>query len=451
MLKTLKIPVSDVAIGMYVSGLDKPWLETPFVTQGFLVNTPEDLAKLRKHCDYVTIDVPKSEKAAVASRLRILRSSEKSDNAAAARPTQRKKGAPDTANPVNATADRRARLKERPRVPLKAIFAGRDIQPYQDDTDWEEEHPRARLALSTLVGDIGSLFSQVSEGQKLNLIKMRKSVDPVVDSISRNPDACVWVSRLKQHDHYTYKHSLSASIWAVSLGRQIGLQRHDLRSLGMGCMLMDVGKLRVDPELLRANRPLSSSEAEEVARHVGHGLDILEECGIINQDVIDIVAHHHERHDGSGYPRGLRGNQIPAFARIAAIVDTYDAITSDREHAPAVSPADAIKVLYQSRDEDFQAELVESFIQAIGLYPAGTLVELSSGEVGVVVAEYRTRRLRPKVMVLLDSKKNKLKKTHMIDLFKQEERKQRDAVSIVRSLEPAAYDIDLSSIDPKRR
>lgn len=432
MLKTLKIPVNDLDIGMYVSGLDRPWLETPFFTQGFMIATPDDLGRLRRYCDYVFIDVRRSSQSVFPGRRQAL-----------------PRSAPSRKSPAKKSATkegRKAALKERPRVPLTTIFHGRDIQPYRDESDWEEEHPRAKRALNTLVGDIGDIFSEVHEGEKLDIIKLRKSCDPIVDSISRNPDACVWVSRLKQHDSYTYKHSLSAAIWAVSLGRQIGLQRHDLRALAMGCMLMDVGKLRVDPELLRADRELTAQETEEVANHISHGLDILDECGILNQDVIDMVAHHHERYDGSGYPRGLSANQIPPFARIAAIVDTYDAITSNREHAAAVSPTNAIKILYQARDEEFQAELVESFIQAIGLYPAGTLVELSSGEVGVVVAEYRTRRLRPKIMVLMDSKKQPLKKSRVVDLHEQEVSGSRDALSIKCSLEPESVDIDLSTI-----
>ena len=436
MLKTLKIPVSDLDIGMYVSGLDRPWLETPFFTQGFLVESVEDLARLRKYCNFVMVDVRRSSKNTFTQR----------------RQAQSREDAPSAkaAKVVKTSAEKARELKERPRIPLKTIFSDRDIQPYRDETGWEDEHPRAQAALNVLVDDIGDVFAQVHDGEKLNIIKLRKSCDPIVDSISRNPDACVWVARLKQHDSYTYKHSLSAAIWAVSLGREIGLQRHDLRALGMGCMLMDIGKLRVDPKLLQADRKLSADEAQQVANHVGHGLDILEECGILNQDVIDMVAHHHERHDGSGYPRGLSGNQIPPFARIAAIVDTYDAITSNREHAPAISPTDAIKVLYQARDEDFQAELVESFIKAIGLYPAGTLVELTSGEVGIVVAEYRTRRLRPKVMLLLDAKKRRLKSNRVIDLHEIESAENRDGLSIKRSLEPESFDIDLNTVNPPR-
>ena len=271
----------------------------------------------------------------------------------------------------------------------------------------------------------------------------------MVESISRNPDACLWVARLKQHDNYTYQHSLSAAMWSVSLGRQLGLPRHDLRSLAMGCMLMDIGKLRVDPDLLQAQRELTTVEAAEVAGHVSHGLEILRECGIMNQDVIDMVAHHHERYDGSGYPNGLMRDAIPPFARIAAIVDTYDALTTKRHYAKAVSPSDAIKLLYEARDEDFQAELVETFIQAIGIYPAGTLVELSSGEVGVVVAEYRTRRLRPKVMLLLDANKKKLPASKLIDLQEAGPNGGTPALSIKKSLEPEAYGIDLSGVTLK--
>lgn len=420
MLTTLKLAIGDLDIGMYVSALDRPWLGTPFLTQGFFIESREDITRLRKYCEFVYIDRHRSRQASYTVRQL---------------PVERDEATSTTKKAV-----------DRPRIPMTSIFAGRELKPYADDSGWEEEHPRAQRALNTLIEDIDDIFEHVSDGEKLNVIKLRKSVEPMVDSISRNPDACLWVSRLKQHDQYTYQHSLSAAMWSVSLGRQLGLPRHDLRSLAMGCMLMDVGKLRVDAQLLQANRDLTTKEVAEVAAHVGHGMDILEECGIMNKDVVDMVAHHHERYDGSGYPQGLKRDAIPPFARIAGIVDTYDAITSHRSYAPAVSPTEAIKLLYNTRDTDFQAELVEAFIQAIGIYPAGTLVELSSGEVGVVVAEYRTRRLRPKVMVLLDENKNKLAKSRIIDLQALTTSPDAPLLSIRKSLEPDAYGIDLASI-----
>jgi len=423
MLKTHKVSTSDLYVGMFVSGLDRPWLETPFYTQGFLIESREDITRLQQYCESVYIDIRRCQKMD-PSKLQ------------SARKVQPKK-----AGKPNAKVSR-----DRPRIPMSEIFEGRKLRRYEDDSNWEEENPRAQKALSTLIVDIDDIFESVSAGEKMNVIKLRKSVEPVVDSISRNPDACLWVNRLKRHDQYTYQHSLSASMWAVSLGRQVGLPRQDLRSLAMGCLLMDVGKLRIEPELLKTERELSDREAAELATHVSHGLTILEECGVMNKDVIDMVAYHHERHDGSGYPHGLSGSEIPPFARIAAVVDTYDALTSNRHHARAIAPSDAIKLLYHSRDRDFQAELVEAFIQAIGIYPAGTLVELSSGEVGVVVAEYRTRRLRPKVMLLLDARKNKLPQPRVVDLQEEAAQEGSAVLSIKKSLEPDAYGIDLTTV-----
>jgi HD-GYP domain-containing protein (c-di-GMP phosphodiesterase class II) len=418
MLNTLKISTTELDIGMFVSGLDRPWLDTPFVTQGFYIESPRDIDRLREYCEFVLVDNRRSRLGG---------------------------GAMGRKSPPRPAQERK--LDGCPRIPVERIFEGRPIKPYQDDSAWEDEHPRAQEALDTLVEDIEEIFEHVSDGGKLNVIRLKKSVEPIVDSISRNPDACLWVARLKKHDEYTYQHSLGAAIWSVSLGRQLGLPRHDLRSLAMGCLLMDVGKLRVDPKLLQADRELTLEEMAQMYSHVSYGLEIIQESGIINQDVIDMVAHHHERYDGSGYPDGLTQDSIPSFARIAAIVDTYDAITSNRSYASAVSPSDAIRLLYQSRDADFQAELVEAFIQAVGIYPAGTLVELSSGEVGVVVAEYRSRRLRPKVMVLLDADKNTLPEPKMINLQDESYSEGPPLLTIAKSLEPEAYGIDLTGIE----
>jgi HD-GYP domain-containing protein (c-di-GMP phosphodiesterase class II) len=420
MLNTLKIYADDLDIGMYVSGLDRPWLGTPFLTQGFCIDDQAQIDRLQEYCEYVLVDSHRSRQPGG-----LLQRKMRTDRH---RPTAADK------------ADGRRR------VPVERIFEGRTIKPYQDHSVWEEEHPRAKAALSILTADLNGIFEQVSDGGKINVIKLKKSVEPIVDSISRNPDAALWVARLKRHDSYTYQHSLGSAIWSVSLGRQLGLPKHDLRSLAMGCMLMDVGKLRVDPALLQAERELTLEEAAQMAGHVDYGLEIIKDSGVINQDVIDMVAHHHERFDGSGYPNGLTQDRIPAFARIAAIVDTYDAITSKRSYAQPISPSDAIRMLYKSRDAEFQAELVEAFIQAIGIYPAGTLVELSSGEVGVVVAEYRSRRLRPKVMLLLDASKAPLPTSRIVDLQQTAPDESAASLSISKSLEPDAYGIDLTRI-----
>ena len=278
------------------------------------------------------------------------------------------------------------------------------------------------------------------------MVKVKKSVDPMIDSVIRNPDACVWLARMKQEDQYTYQHSLGASIWAVALGRQLGLPKSDLRSLAIGGILFDVGKLGVDKDLIQTERPLTDAEFQQVRDHVKLGVEMIQGSGLMNQDVINMITHHHERHDGSGYPKKLRGDDIPVFARIAAIVDCYDAITSHRGYARAIPPSTAVKMLYQWKDIDFQGELVEAFIQAMGTYPAGTLVELSSGEVAVVVSEYRKRKLRPRVMVLLDADKQALAHTRTVDLQTEKETAGGKPLNIVGSLEPDAHGIDVTAI-----
>jgi len=409
MLHTLKVNTKDLAVGMFVSGLDRPWLETPFMMQGFCLESPDQIEHVRSFCEFVFVDVTKSR---------------------------------DPSHPLL-----RQVRKIGKSIPIKDIFPGRPLKPYPTTSEWKDESAQAWVVLDSLVDDVNAIFEQVSDGGNLNVIRLKKSVEPVVESMSRNPDACIWLARLKQHDKYAYQHSLSASIWAVALGRQLGLPRHDLRSLAIGCMLMDVGKLRVDPQLLTAARPLSEEEADSMREHVAHGVQIVRESGMMNQDVLDIVAHHHERFDGSGYPQGMAGDEIPAFARIAAIVDTYDAMTSQRSHASAVSPSNAIKMLYRSRNIEFQAELVEVFIQAVGIYPAGTIVELTTGEVGVVVSEYRTRRLKPKIMMVLDARKYKLREPRMVDLSEENDDPNAPPVAIARSLEPGSHDIDLSKLE----
>ena len=405
MLQTVKVPTSDLSRGMFISGLDRDWLGTPFLTQGFLLESEDDIFRVREYCEHVWIDVHKCVH-------------------------------------ISAKLARYAK-GERARIPLPEIFQGRDLHDYDDETAWKDEHPRASKALDTLLDDITEIFDKAAGSGKLDAVRLKTSADPIIGSISRNPDACLWLGRLKQHDAYSYQHSLSVAIWAVALGRQIGLHKRDLRSLAIGAMLMDVGKLLVDPELLQANRELTEEETKEMRHHVAHGVHLVKKSGIINQDVLDMVGFHHERYDGSGYPRGLKGDEIPPFARIAAIVDTYDAITSNRSYAEAKAPAEAIKVLYESRDKQFQAELVESFIQAIGIYPAGTIVELTSGEVGIVVAESRTRRLLPKVILVLNRKKEQYPRPKLVDLQETQGRYQDKPISISKSLEPGAYDIDI--------
>ena len=291
------------------------------------------------------------------------------------------------------------------------------------------------------------LMGQVRENKALSFPVAKKAAAVVVQSVVRNPDAMVWLARLKDKDSYSYSHSVRASILAAVFGRHIGLPEDVLQNLATGALLMDIGMARLPRDvMIRPEASLTREQQAEVRQHVRYGLDVLESCDGINDQILGLVQYHHERHDGSGYPHGLTGTQIPLLARIAGIVDTYDAITSPRPFADAVTSTEAVSMLYDQRDKAFQSALVEQFIQAIGVYPTGTLVELSNREVGVVIAQNPSRRLRPQVMVVLDQDKRQLSMPRVINLLEIERDDRGQPLTIAGCLKAGAHNVDLARI-----
>jgi HD-GYP domain-containing protein (c-di-GMP phosphodiesterase class II) len=375
--------------------------------QGFRLQSEDEVRRLQKYCRFVYVDPSKSAQDAAILRRKV---------------------------------------RTRARQSIGELFPNKKLRKYENECGWEEEYPRALRAVLALSQGIEAVFRKLSETCTLDMVTVKQCVEPMVESVVRYPAACIWLARVKQEDNYTYQHPLGAAIWAVALGRQIGLPKTDLRSLAMGAMLFDIGKLGLDPELLETSRQLTEQEFQRVRDHVKLGLEMIQGSALVNTDVIDMIAHHHERYDGSGYPKGMRGDDIPVFARIAAIVDCYDAVTSHRGYAGAIAPSDAVKLLNDWKDVDFQGELVEEFIQAVGIYPAGTLVELSNGEVGVVMASDSGRRLRPRILVLLDADKNELPSPRMVDLAPDSPGTEGSSLEIVDSLKPKAHGINLAQI-----
>ena len=219
----------------------------------------------------------------------------------------------------------------------------------------------------------------------------------------------------------------------------MGLHEDTIVSLAAGGLLMDVGKTRVPETLLQYPGSLASNDIEVMRSHVTHGIDIVTAAGIHDQDVLDIVQTHHERHDGSGYPSGLIGSGIPVAGRMLGIIDTYDAMANVRPYRPAVSRHHALQHIYSSRDKLFQAELVEQFQVCLGVYPTGSLVELNSGEIAVVTMQNQARRLRPRVLVLSTPNKQPLVEFQVFDLLTQD--KKNPQIEIARGLAAGEYGI----------
>ena len=401
-----KVDVSEVEIGMYVSRLDRPWLETRYLFQGFHINSASDIDELREQCEYVFIDPERGE-------------------------SPRQSMEPVAAN---ALKDRFAEVFKKPT----------GHQRYPVLTSLEEELEVCQESRTRTLDVITNILDELKQGHSIKAQSVRQAVNSMIASIIRNPDAFFWLTCLKDKDNYAYAHCVDACGLAVAFGRHLGFSRPDLENLAVGTLLFDIGKLQLPDELLKKPGRLTDKEYALIRRHVEFGVKMVSEMEGTNDEIISVVQHHHERHNGKGYPQGMPGHRIPVNGRIAALVDCYDAITSERAYSPAMSPYDAIQLIYEWRDKDFQADMVEQFIQCIGLYPTGTLVELSTGEVGIVVSQNRVRRLRPKIMLVLDKEKVAYEFSPTLDLIQDPVDDEGRLIEIRYPLAPGSYGINTS-------
>jgi HD-GYP domain-containing protein (c-di-GMP phosphodiesterase class II) len=299
----------------------------------------------------------------------------------------------------------------------------------------ERARRRIRDALDEIVDDI-------HRGKRIQVIGLKEAVTDITDSVLRNPDACMWLRMLKDKDTYTYFHLIDTSTLSIAFGRQLGFSRNELADVGLAALLIDIGKITLPKDLINKSGDLTREELALVRKHVDHSLELIAQVAGINKRITEVVAAHHERFDGLGYPRGLRGRAIPPFARMVAIADCFDAITSARPYANPMSPHEAMRKLYDWSDKDFQAELIEQFIQCLGIYPTGTLVDLSTGEVGIVISQNRKRRLKPRVMLVLDANKRRYESFAVIDLMELSQDDSQDPIVILRAVEPEKYGLD---------
>jgi len=321
-------------------------------------------------------------------------------------------------------------------LPLSHELMHRDGAEYSISTDISSELRVATLAYLSIQQEYNRIGKAVKNHEKPDIKRIEPFIEALVESIIRNPAAAVWLARLKSKSSYAYRHSISCAILCAVMGRQLGLDRGELFQLALAGLLIDIGKLYMPDSLLRKSSDLDSDERAEARQHIEHGLAILED-NHLSSDIIAAVQYHHERYNGCGYPEQLTGTDIPLYARIAGIVDCYDAMTSPRYYATPIPHSEAILKMAGWRSRLFQKELVDTFIQAIGLYPPGSLVELTNGEVAVV-SDYRTGMGRkPKLTVILDVNKRRLTQKKVISISGKE-----GSIDIARNLPPDAYNLD---------
>lgn len=400
-----RISVRGLGLDMFVARLDRPWIGSGFALEGVKITSEDQIRELQRLCTFVYVDVSRG----CSPDLRYVSFGE---------------------DPVVCHARDEAEIEALRRT------------HWEPTTTFDSELGEAKHTHTRLEAGIGAVMDDLHNGRKLDAAKLSQGVDTLIDSITRNPSAVPWIMELRRKSDYSYQHALGCSVWAATFGRHLGLERDDMRDLALGGLLCDVGKVRLSPELLGLPGQLAEPDRALLRSHVAEGCRIVAETPGLSANVIAMVAHHHERHDGSGYPNGLRGTEIPIYARIIGLVDSYDAMTSTRPHAASRSPHEAIMDLYGCRDRLFQAELVEQFIRTSGVYPTGSLVELSDGTVGVVMSVHSLKRLHPCVMLLLDKDKRPLPEFRPIDLSEVREDEQQEPLNIKNSLPRGAYGID---------
>jgi len=397
-----EVSVDELRFGMYVAELDRPWTETPFPFQGFLLRTQTQHEALRRFCKRVFVDVERSDAEAIAKL--------------PARPA--------------------------PPPPKSAAESLRGTTVYQETASLEHEFGRARDIYAQSAAFIDEVLDWVQTGKVLDGRRLREAVSNITDCIVRNPDALLLVSRLRTKGTYTLSHSLDVSIYMAVFGRFLQLPREDIELLGLLGLLQDVGKVKLPNALIEKKGPLTPEEFELAKTHVAHTVEQLRETPELPPSLPELAALHHERHDGSGYPKGLKGFEIPLYGSIAAIMDTFDALTKSRPYAGEISPSNALGMLHKARGVQFHEALVEQFIQCVGIFPVGSVVELNTGEIGIVIAQNLVRRLTPRVMVVLDAQGLPLRPQKILELVKEPMATPDEPYRIRRTLEHSKLSLD---------
>jgi HD-GYP domain-containing protein (c-di-GMP phosphodiesterase class II) len=377
-----KIAISELKIGMYVHDLSCSWLKHPFAVSQFKVTSEEEIRKIQSiGISHLYIDTEKEGADAE----------------------------PETESAESEMSAQRA-VDEAPTAVEEAASAeARTVA-------LEQELAHAVRIKREAVQLISDIMEDVEKGKPISMSRVNPVVEGMVASVLRNSDALLGLARIRQLDKYTFEHSAAVSVLLIAFGNHLGLDEDELVEVGVGGLLMDVGKARVPPYILHKPAKLTDREFKVVTRHVMHSQDILEKTAGVSTVSKELVADHHERIDGSGYLLGKRGDDISFYGKMAAIVDVYDALSTDRIYKQGVSPHVALKQLMEWGGVGFEQDLVQRFVQCMGIYPHGTLVSLSNGQLAIVVEASTKGLLSPKVRVIFDTIKRYFVKPETLDL-----------------------------------
>jgi putative nucleotidyltransferase with HDIG domain len=349
-----KIGVAELCIGMYLHGFDCPWMDNPFWRNKFLLTHGDDLQKARQSgIEYCWIDTARGDDVAAP---------------------------PAPAPPAPAPSAVAAPAAQ----PAAAIFS--------------DELRRAASVCDAARDATVTMFGEARLGNAIDTGQCEALVNEIADSVWRNPGALISLARLKTSDNYTYMHSVAVCALMISLGRALQLSEAQCREAGLAGLLHDIGKMAIPHAILNHPGKLSDAEFAVVKSHPERGHDMLRQSGSLSAAVLDVCLHHHEKIDGSGYPHRLEGEHISLLARMGAVCDVYDAITSNRPYKAGWDPAESLNKMIAWKGH-FDTKVLSAFIQVIGIYPSGALVRLRSNRLAVVIEQNSAQFTKPVVKV----------------------------------------------------
>jgi HD-GYP domain-containing protein (c-di-GMP phosphodiesterase class II) len=347
------IPVDcgQLQLGMYVAELDRPWLQTLFHTHGFLLSHAEQIETLRRVCSYVYVD------------------------------------------PVLSEHSENGRFSSGLTGRVSILKPG-DHQLSSLD--------KSRQALHETSHVLDATVREARRAAQISLDAPRLAVKTLVSSILKDSDAMPWLIATELQVGFLYRRALGSAVLMTIAGHRVGFERAVLDELALAGLLLDIGKISVPITILAKPAPLNDIERRFITRHVRRGLYMVRAAEVISETLEEAILGHHERLDGSGYPRGVRGTRLPLSARFAGIVDTYDALLQHKSYSPALAAHDAIRLMNSMRSKHFDSALVKSFIQALGVYPTGSWVQLADGRLGIVRSQTADQPARPNVALVCD-------------------------------------------------
>ncbi len=527
-IKKESIKVKDLALGMFIAELDIPWLDSPFLLQGFVLEDTEQITTLQSLCKEVWIDRTKStgdhfavlpkENVAFTREGAVIRLKVANENKVQTKKSSGATGTMPISN--NSFFDILREIKNNPNPQIEAvsanlnstIFNQQDVATSLPDKSESNKPNVARDNLSitqllkqdvsTLLGSLftwhskknklkssatwngdskaaeiagnegyrvtifeeappveneiatiypiyeksqfatRALFTAIANQQNLDLTHVTEIIDSMVDSIERTPDALMWLAKLKQTDDYAYNHALNVSINLMAFASFLALPKKQIKELGLAGLLQDIGKIKIPAEILLKPGKLTPEEFEVAKKHVDEGLSILEKTTNIPSSVIYLVAQHHERVDGSGYPYNLSEKNINLESQIAGLIDTYCAITTNKPYAKGLYNQQALEKIYELSGKQFSNTAVDQLVQFLGIYPVSSLVELNTGEIGVVIQQNQVRRLQPRVMILLAPDKSRNEYPTTINLLHSPLTPLGEPYAILNGVTPDTYGLN---------